>query len=340
VRRFGYLMVMSCVAALAVTLPGPSFAAAPANLVANPGFEAAHLSDHSTVWGWSCEGGVSQLGAPHTGARSLAGSPTDTATARCVQAVPVQPGTTYTLAAWVRGGYAFLGSDFGVIWTPPTGEWTRIATTFTAVAPIVEIYLHGWYAAGAFEADDVTLTGPDSSVRTPAAPVHIAPYETTSRSQRLTWIASPGATGYRIYQQGVLVRSVTEPQAVIDGLTPATSYAFRVAAVNSAGESGRSLPVEIHTAQPYSQVPAQVRLVVGTPHAYHAWLAWEAVQTATDGYRIYQDGVLIGWSHGPAFTVTGLRHGTLYTFEVTGLNSAGESARSRPIQVYTWQIPG
>ena len=135
------------------------------------------------------------------------------------------------------------------------------------------------------------------------------------------------------------MRSVTEPSAVIDGLTPATTYAYQVAAVNSAGESGRWAVVEIRTAQAYGQVPPQVRSVVGTPHAYHAWLAWEAVMSATDGYRIYQDGVLVGWSYGPAFTVTGLRHGTLYTFEITGLNSAGESVRSQPIQVYTWQIP-
>jgi Fibronectin type III domain/Carbohydrate binding domain len=333
-RRLAALGVFAFAAAAAVAFPGPSAAATP-NLVANPGFENARYSDHSVVWAWSCESGTSQLGSPRSGQRSLIGTPTTNTTARCAQSVPVQPGQSYTLSAWVKGGYAFLGHDYGVIWAPPTSSWTRITTTFTPSSSLVQIYLHGWYQGDAFEADDVVLAGPESGLRSPVAPTDLVPQETTSHSLKLRWIDSPGATGYRIYQNGLFLRQVGEPIATVDGLTPATAYTYRVTAVNRAGESALSNVVEANTAQRYDQVPQQVRSVATTPQATTVWLAWEPVMTATDGYRVYQNGVLVGWSYGPAFTVTGLQPATMYSFEITGLNSAGESVMSRPVRVST-----
>lgn len=333
------LLVPLLLAPLVLLVANPA-AGAPVNLAANGGFEYARYSDHSVVWGWTCDSGTSQQGSALTGAHSLAATPTTTTTGRCSQLVPVQPGQAYTLTAWVRGGYAFLGHDQGLIWTPPTTQWTQLTTSFTANSDQVQIYVHGWYANGAIEVDNVVLSGVDSAVRRPVPPSHLVPQETTSHSQKLTWLGSPGATAYRVYRDGQLVQSTAATSTVVDGLTPATTYQYQVMAVDRAGESGPSETVEARTQQRYDEVPYQVRSVVGTPGANSAWLAWEAVMTATDGYRVYQDGVLVAWSYGPAFQVTGLRHGTLYTFEVTGLNSAGESVKSRPIQVYTWQVPG
>ncbi|WP_196279170.1 fibronectin type III domain-containing protein [Catellatospora vulcania] len=335
-RRLLLLAVLACAA---VFVPAGGAAAATINLVANPGFEDALHGDHATAWAWDCEPGASQLGAAHTGSRALAAAPTATGAGRCAQTIPVQPGGVYTLSAWVRGGYAFLGHDQGVAWTPPSAAWTRLTTGFTATSDTVTVYLHGWYAQDAFTADDVVLTGPDSAVRTPAAPAAPTAGETTSRSVKLAWIAVPGATGYRIHRNGVFVRSATTTSAVVDGLTPGTAYTFHVTAVNTAGESASGPAVSANTAAPYAQVPPPTRMVVGTPQAYRVFLAWEAVMAATDGYHVYRDGVLIGWSYGPAFTATGLQHGTVYTFEVTALNSAGESAKSTPVQVMTWQVP-
>ncbi|GAA1416150.1 fibronectin type III domain-containing protein [Catellatospora coxensis] len=335
-RRLLLLAVLACAA---VSVPVGGAAAAGVNLVANPGFEEARHGDHSTVWAWDCEPGTSQTGAARSGSWALTAAPTSGSTGRCAQTIPVQPGGVYTLSAWVRGGYAFLGHDHGVAWTPPSADWARLTTGFTATSDTVTVYLHGWYAQDAFTADDIVLTGPDSAVRVPAAPAAPTVGESTSHSVKLAWIGVPGATGYRIHRDGVCLRSVTSTSAVVDGLTPGTAYTFHVTAVNTAGESVPGAPVSANTAPPYGQVPPPTRMLVGTPQAYQVFLAWEAVMAATDGYRVYRDGVLIGWSYGPAFTVTGLRHGTLYTFEVTALNSAGESARSQPVQVMTWQVP-
>ncbi len=327
------LLVPLLLITTALVAPSPAVAAY-GNLAANGGFEHDSIAS-----GWTCDAGAGATGSPRTGTRSLLSTPSGFANGRCAQHVPVQPGQTYTLSAWVRGGYAFLGHDFGVTWTPPTTAWTQLTTTFTASGDQIQIYLHGWYAADAIEVDDVVLSGPDSAVRRPAPPSLVAPTQTTSSTQRLSWLGSPGATGYRVYRDGTLVASVSSASALVTGLTPATSYRFHVTALNRAGESGPSEVVDVRTAQRYDEVPHQVRSVVATPNAYHVWLAWEAVMTATDGYNIYQDGVLVGWSYGPAFQATGLEHGTLYTFEITGLNSAGESVKSRPVQAYTWQVP-
>ncbi|MDI1463497.1 carbohydrate binding domain-containing protein [Catellatospora sp. KI3] len=334
-RRFP---VIAALAGAALIGPVPAHAAEP-NLVANGSFEQARYSDHATVGGWSCEPGTSQFGPAHTGARSLSGTPTESSQARCTQTVPVQPGATYTLTAWVRGGYAFLGHDQGMAWAPPGTGWTQLSTSFTATGDTARIYLHGWYAQAPYQADDVVLSGPDSAVRAPVAPEGPIPDETTSHSVRLSWIGSPGAGSYRIYRDGTLLRTASGTSEVVDGLVPGTGYEFRISAVNRAGQSALTAPVSVNTAAAQAQAPPPTRMLVATPHAYDVWLAWEAVQPATDGYRIYRDGQPVGWSYGPAFTATGLRPGTSYTFEVTALNSAGESVRSAPVRAMTWQLP-
>lgn len=63
----------------------------------------------------------------------------------------VKPDSTYTVSAWVRGGYAYLGaSGTGTTdvstWTPDTTDWKQLTTTFTTGASTtsVTLYPHGW----------------------------------------------------------------------------------------------------------------------------------------------------------------------------------------------------
>jgi hypothetical protein len=62
------------------------------------------------------------------------------------------------------------------------------------------------------------------------------------------------------------------------------------------------------------------------------WPAWEAVQTASDGYHVHRDGTRIAWSYGPAYLAVNIPAGE-HTFEVSALNSAGESPRSVPVTI-------
>ncbi|SEF56381.1 Fibronectin type III domain-containing protein [Actinacidiphila yanglinensis] len=216
------------------------------NLVANPGFESGGTA------GWSCGPTASAVTSPvHTGTHALAAAATASDTAQCTQTVPVQPDSAYTLTAYVEGAYVYLGATgYSSTWTPSATSWQQLSTSFTTGASTtsVTLYLHGWYGEGTYDADDVSLTGPAGSGATaPATPTGLAVTGTTSSTASLSWNASAGATGYRVYQGGTQVASASGTSTTVSGLAAATSYAFSVSATNSAGESARSAAVSATT---------------------------------------------------------------------------------------------
>ncbi|GGZ94369.1 chitinase [Streptomyces echinoruber] len=250
-------LVASALAATAMGT-GTAFAAATAdvNNARNGGFE-------SGLTGWTCSAGSgTTVSSPvHGGAAALKATPAGQDNARCTQTVAVKPNSTYTLSAWVQGGYAYLGAtgtgttDVST-WTPDTSSWKQLTTTFTTGASTtsVTVYLHGWYGQAAYYADDVTVTGPDGggggdpSPTVPAAPAGLAVTGTTSSSVSLTWNAVPGATGYTVYRDGVQATTATGTSATVTGLPPATTHTFQVTASNAAGESAKSAAVTATTA--------------------------------------------------------------------------------------------
>jgi chitinase len=247
----------AAVAALALSFlaAGPA-AAADVNNARNAGFE-------SGLANWTCAAGSgTTVSSPaHGGSAALKATPTGQDYAQCSQTVAVKPDSTYTLSAWVQGGYTFLGTtgtgttDVST-WTPDSTSWKQLSTTFTtgASATSVTVYLHGWYGQAAYYADDVSVFGPDGggggdpSPTVPAAPTGLAVSSTTSSSVSLAWNAVSGATGYSVYRSGTKVAAVTGTSATVTGLSPSTSYSFQVTATNAAGESAKSSPVTATTA--------------------------------------------------------------------------------------------
>jgi chitinase len=219
---------------------GPSAYAA--NLLANPGFEAGSLS------GWSCSAGTGSVvtGPVHSGGFALAGAATSADNARCAQTVAVQPGTAYTLSAWVRGSYVYLGVDGGPsTWTPSATAYTQLTVPFTTGAgqTSVRVYLHGWYGTGTYHADDVSLDGPGGQppAAAPGPPGTPTVGAVTNSSIALSWPAATGTViGYRVYEGAAIVATTTGPSATVSGLAACTSHSFVVAAYNGAGESARS----------------------------------------------------------------------------------------------------
>ncbi|MER5636910.1 polysaccharide deacetylase family protein [Kitasatospora sp. NPDC002227] len=169
-------LACAATAALALGLAAPTAAhadSAPAvNLATNPGFEipTLPLAAWGSIPGWNCAPGEGALSTTaHSGSSALAVTPASAdSTGECYQSVSVRPSTTYTLSAWVRGSYVFLGAtgtghDVPPAWTAGTGDgWQQLTTTFTTGAQntSVRLALHGWYGQGAFGADDVQLSGP------------------------------------------------------------------------------------------------------------------------------------------------------------------------------------
>ncbi|MGH3679554.1 MAG: chitinase [Natronosporangium sp.] len=164
------------VAGITVVAATPARAA---NLLANPGFEAAALAP------WSCSGGLgTTVASPvHSGGRALRGAASSSDNARCSQTVTVQPGTAYTLSAFVQGSFVHLGvTGGGLTWTPSAPAYAPLSLTFTtgAAQTSVEVFLHGWFGTGTYHADDVSLDGPGTPPPTPSPSSSPSPSPTAS----------------------------------------------------------------------------------------------------------------------------------------------------------------
>src|SRR4051812_8818039 len=195
----------SSVATLALAAAGLVAAggsATAANLLANPGFEAGSTS------GWTCTGGSVTTSPVHSGTYALASAAGGSDTGQCAQTVAVKPSTTYTVSAWVRGNPVYLGiTGAASTWTNAAG-YTQLSLTFTSGASqtSAELYLHGWYGAGTYYADDVVLDGPGGGTPgTPGVPGNPTVGTVSNTSIALSWGASAGTvTGYRVYENGAV----------------------------------------------------------------------------------------------------------------------------------------
>ncbi|RSN72539.1 chitinase [Streptomyces sp. WAC 05379] len=246
------LWAAAVTSALSLTFLGAGHAsAADVNNAKNAGFESG-LSN----WTCSASSGTTVSSPVHGGATALKATPAGQDNARCTQAVAVKPNSTYTLSAWVQGGYTYLGvtgtgtTDVST-WTPDSSSWKQLSTTFTTGASTtsVSVYTHGWYGQAAYYADDLSVFGPDGGGGTdptptiPGAPGGLAVSGTSSSSVSLAWNTVSGATGYNVYRSGTKVTAVTGTSATVTGLAASTSYSFQVTATNSAGESPKSAAV-------------------------------------------------------------------------------------------------
>ncbi|MEU8673709.1 glycoside hydrolase family 18 protein [Streptomyces sp. NPDC048560] len=264
----GTLTAVLAAGALSVTGLVSTAEAADVNVAKNAGFE-------SGLANWTCSAGSgSTVSSPvHGGTSALKATPAGQDNARCTQTVAVKPGSTYTLSAWVQGGYAYLGAtgtgttDVST-WTPDSGSWKQLTTSFRTgpSTTSVTVYTHGWYGQTAYFADDVSVTGPDGGGGTdpaptiPAAPAGLTAGTATTSSVPLTWNAVTGATGYTVYRDGTKATTSTGTSATVTGLAADTAYQFAVTATNAAGESVKSATISARTAKagtpgPVTSVP-------------------------------------------------------------------------------------
>ena len=230
---------LAALALVAASLVAGSTPASAANLLTNPGFESGSLA------GWSCAGGTgSVVTTPvRSGSGALAGAASASDNARCAQSVAVQPNTAYTVTAWVRGNYVYLGVTGGAsVWTTSSANYTQLTVSFTSGASqtSAELYLHGWYGQGTYHADDVSFDGPGGSA-TPGVPGNPSVGAVTNTSIALSWGAASGTvTGYRVYEGTTVRATVTGTSATISGLATCSAHSYTVAAYNTVGESAKT----------------------------------------------------------------------------------------------------
>jgi chitinase len=79
---------------------------------------------------------------------------------------------------------------------------------------------------------------------------------------------------------------------------------------------------------------APTGLTAGSVTSSSVALSWTAVTGATS-YAVYRDGTRVQTAPGTSATVTGLNPSTAYSFQVTAVNDAGESAKSAAVTATT-----
>jgi fibronectin type 3 domain-containing protein len=178
--------------------------------------------------------------------------------------------------------------------------------------------------------------GPSAPVTMPTAPTGVT--ATAGNSQiNLAWSAVSGASSYNVYwadtagvtpATGTKVAGASSPYA-LTGLTNGTTYYAVVTAVNSAGESPASSPMN---AEPWITAPTSL---TATPADRSVTLAWPAVTGATS-YNAYWSGTT-GVTKGngaqipgvtSGYVQTGLTNGSEYYYVVTAVDGTEESPES------------
>ncbi|MBN1170677.1 MAG: S8 family serine peptidase [Micromonosporaceae bacterium] len=162
---------------------------------------------------------------------------------------------------------------------------------------------------------------------------------TATAGNATVWLTWTGAatrayaplTGYRVYRDGALLATVTEPAYTDSTAVNATGYTYTVSAYGTGGESTQSGQV---TATPSTElaaatVPAGLAATAGDTAVTLVWVGVGSSEAAPlTGYKIYRDGTLLATTTSPSYTDTTVTNGTSYSYAVSAYGTAGETALS------------
>lgn len=170
----------------------------------------------------------------------------------------------------------------------------------------------------------------------PSVPTGLQASGTTSNSTNLSWTASTAAvnctvTGYTIFRNGVSVGTSPGPNFTATGLSPQTTYSFRVAASSAAGLSAQSAAINVTT--PTGPPPPPPSGKVFAPYIDMGLTAsWQLLSIQQQsGIKVFTLGFVVGnggctptWG-GVGATVANdtLPNGTTMLSLIQGIRAAG-----------------
>lgn len=188
------------------------------------------------------------------------------------------------------------------------------------------------------------LTPPIPDTEPPSVPTNVIVTAKTSTSVSLSWTASTdnvGVTGYTV-SYGSQSVSVSNPNAVISGLTPDTNYTFTITAKDAKGnQSAASAPLTVKTDPTGSggdttPPTAPGNLQVTGKSATSVILSWSAStdNVGVTGYTVSYGTNTVNVTD-TTVTITGLTPNTNYLFTVTAKDAAGNVSTGTSVQVTT-----
>ena len=174
-----------------------------------------------------------------------------------ITVTPVWTGTVYPegYAVWIDYNDNKDFTDAGeLVWsqavttnTPVSGSFTiPSGTALTSVRMRVSMKYNGiptsceTFAYGEVEDYTINLVAGGGDTEPPTAPTNLAASNITDTTVDLDWNASTdnvGVEGYEVFLDNVSIGTVTGTSATVTGLTPNTTYAFKVRAFDAAGNN-------------------------------------------------------------------------------------------------------
>nr|WP_330164987.1 chitinase [Catellatospora vulcania] len=127
-----------------------------------------------------------------------------------------------------------------------------VTGTSTTITGLAACSAHSYTVAAYNASGESAKSGAVSATTTgcttvPPTPTGLTVTGTTNTSVSLSWSASSGATGYRVYEGTTQVASGTGATATVSGLGTCSAHAYTVAAYNASGESAKSGAVSATT---------------------------------------------------------------------------------------------
>jgi fibronectin type 3 domain-containing protein len=185
--------------------------------------------------------------------------------------------------------------------------------------------------------DATPPTPPTGLVATPASGTRI------NLAWQVATDAETGVTGYRIYRDGAPVGSATTLQFADLGLSPSTSYRYRVSALNGEGlegpPSGEVTATTLDVTPPTSPT-GLLATAVGSNRIDLSWAPGSDPESGVSRYEIIRNGTIVGSTPGTSYSDGNLHPGTTYTYVVAAVNGAGlTGAPSEPATATTESGP-
>jgi hypothetical protein len=280
-----------------------------------------------------------------------------------------------TITSWdvpdvVTGVQALAGIPISLSWVTPSSDDTVTGFNVYRDGPLlttlgnVNSYLDNAITPGqsySYEISAISAVGegakstPLSTIAgaVPVAPTNLA--ATTSDPIILTWTASPdpiAASPVLHYSMerstdgtnwSTLSANMGNVVTYTDNTTTAgTIYHYKVAANTNAGVGPASTPTSA-SAGTVSSAPQTLAVTQTIPAQLDTTWAAPADDGSTGGitgYKVYRDGaVKATLGNVLSYNDATIAAGTQYTYTVTALNAAGESAVSNGIVITSWAVP-
>ncbi|MWV43283.1 chitinase [Paenibacillus sp. HJL G12] len=200
--------------------------------------------------------------------------------------------------------------------------------------------------SGASDPLTVSTLAQASDTQAPTAPKNAASSAVTASTVTLTWTASTdnvGVTGYQVFNGNTNIGTTLTPSYTVTGLTPNTSYTFKVKAYDAVGNLSpfsNTVTVKTSAANDTQAPTAPSNLTVTAHSSTTVTLQWSPStdNVAVTGYDIYQGNTLVASAAASqtSYTVSGLTAQTAYTFSLKAKDAAGNvSQASNSVSVTT-----